>query len=52
MVKVKLIFYAQFCGYAEQVVELPDADPETIKAIFPKYIGIPFDDNCDYEILD
>ncbi len=52
MVRVKLIFDAQFCGYAEQIVGLPDAKRETIEKAFIEHMGIPMDDNCDYEILD
>ena len=48
--KVKLIFDAQFCGYAENIVELPDDC--IIEEVFEEHMGIPFDHNCDYEILD
>lgn len=52
MVRVKLIFDAQFCGYVEMVVGLPDADQATIEKAFIDHMGILMDDNCDYEILD
>lgn len=52
MTKVKLIFDAQFCGYAELVVELSDTKEETINQAFIEHMGIPMDHNCDYEILD
>lgn len=46
-------FNAQFCGKTEQVVELPDNTKEdTIKETFPDIIGITYDDNCYFDILD
>lgn len=49
--KVRLIFDAQFCGCIEETVDVPDdASEEEIKALFPKTIGIEFDDSCDWEI--
>ena len=50
--KVKLVFDAQFCGYAEEIIEAPnDATEAFIKAQFDKYLGLPYDDNCYYQIL-
>ena len=50
--KVKLIFAAQFCGYAERIIEVPaDADDDYIKELFPEEMGLKFDDNCDFEFL-
>ena len=50
--KVKLIFAAQFCGYAERIIEVPaDADDDYIKELFPEEMGLAFDDNCDFEFL-
>lgn len=51
--KVKLMFDAQFCGYAERIIEVPaEADEDYIKSLFPEEMGIPFDDNCFFEILE
>jgi hypothetical protein len=51
--KVKLMFDAQFCGYAERIIEVPaEADEDYIKGLFPEEMGIPFDDNCFFEILE
>ena len=50
--KVKLIFAAQFCGYAERIIEVPaDADDNYVKGLFPEEMGLVFDDNCDFEFL-
>ena len=47
--KVKLIFNAQFCGYAEKIIEvLDDSTDEYIKSLFPKEMGMDYDDNCNY----
>ena len=51
--KVKVIFDAQFCGHDEQIIELQSIVTEDdIKAMFPIVFGIPFDDNCSYEVLE
>ena len=51
--KVKLMFDAQFCGYAEGIIEVhAEADEDYIKSLFPEEMGIPFDDNCFFEILE
>jgi len=50
--KVKLIFDAHFVGYMEQIIELQStASDEDIKAMFKVEFGIPYDDNCSYEII-
>lgn len=50
--KVKMCFDAQFCGHAEVLVDVQDeiSDHE-IRALFPKELGIEFDENCFYEIV-
>lgn len=51
--RVKLIFAAQFCGSAERIVEVPaDADEQYIIDLFPEEMGLEFDENCFYEILE
>lgn len=52
--KVQLIFNAQFCGYFEEIIEIPDdSTDEEIKEMFPLYMmDIKFNNNCSYKILD
>lgn len=54
-IKVKYCFASQFIGKAEVIAEfeLPgDADVDKeIKSRSEEYLGIPWDDNCYYEIL-
>lgn len=51
--KVKLISDAQFCGHEEQIIELQSVVTEDdIKAMFPVTFGIPYDDNCSYEVIE
>lgn len=51
--KIKLIFDAQFCGYAEKIIDVPkDYNDEDIKRIFEKEMGLKFDCNCYYEIIE
>ena len=51
--KIKLVFDAQFCGSIEDVVEVSDKITEDeIKALFPKYLGLDFDENCFWELVN
>ena len=51
VMKVKLVFDAQFCGRIEETVDIPDdASEEEIKALFPKVLGMEFDDSCFWKI--
>ena len=53
MMKVKFGFDAQFCGRFHEIVDLPDNTTEDkIIAMFPEILGLPFDNNCYYEILE
>lgn len=48
--KVKLCFDAQFCGHDEVVVEFSDgASDSYIRSLFPRELGLEYDDNCYYE---
>lgn len=50
--KIKLIVNMQPVGYVEQIVEVPyPTTMKNIRALFQKYIGIPYDDNCDWEFV-
>ncbi len=51
---VRLIFDAQFCGHEEITVRMPiNKDSDYIKAVlFPQVMGLAFDENCGYEILE
>jgi len=50
--KVKLIFDAHFIGCVEQIIELQStASDEDIQAMFQVKFGLPYDDNCSYEII-
>lgn len=52
MLKVKLIFDAQFCGHEEVEVNMPDnATEEDIQSQFKPVLGITYDENCFYEIM-
>jgi hypothetical protein len=45
--KIKLIFDAQFVGRDEVFLDVPDdITDEEIKALFPKHLGMDFDENC------
>lgn len=45
--KIKLIFDAQFVGREEVTVDVPDnISDEDIKELFPKHLGIEYDQNC------
>jgi len=51
--KVKFIFDAQFCGYDEEIKELQsNLSDEDIKSMFPLVLGIPFNNDCSYEIME
>lgn len=51
--KVCFVFDAQFCGYFEKTVELPDgSSTEEIEAAFEEHMGISMDNNCYYQILN
>lgn len=51
--KVNFVFDAQFCGYFEKTVELPDdSSTEEIERQFEIHMGIPMDNNCYYAILE
>ena len=50
--KIKLIVNMQPVGYVERIVEVPyPTTMKNIRALFQKYIGIPYDDNCDWEFV-
>ena len=52
MKTVRFGFDAQFCGHMEETVKVPEHwDDERLKQMFYEIFGIPFDDNCYYEIL-
>lgn len=47
LMKIKLIFDAQFVGRDEVVLDVPDdITDEEIKALFSKHLGMDFDENC------
>lgn len=53
MIPVLFTFDAQFCGVIESKAYIPeDATEQEIKDKFRETIGVEFDDNCSYEILD
>jgi hypothetical protein len=44
--RVKLGWYSQFCGRAEEIVEVrDDVKDEEIKALFPAIIGVEYSEN-------
>jgi len=50
--KIKFIFDTQFCGYAEQIIELQsNVSDEDIKSMFPIVMDLEYDENCSYEIV-
>ena len=51
--KVKLYFTTQFTGSIEKEIKVPDnSTDEYIESLFPKCIGIEYDDNCSYERME
>lgn len=51
--KIKLIFDAQFVGREEVIVDVPEnISDEEIKELFPRYIGIEYDENCSWEMIE
>ena len=47
LMKIKLIFNAQFVGRDEVVLDVPDdITDEEIKALFPKHLWMDLDKNC------
>lgn len=51
--KIKLRWSSQFCGTAEEIVDVVEHASNTdIKALFPALIGLQFDDNCSWEIIN
>lgn len=47
LMKIKLIFDAQFVGRDEVFLDVPDdITDEEIRALFPKHLGMDFDENC------
>ena len=50
--KIKLIVNMQPVGRIEQIVEIPYSTTiRKIRTLFQKYIGVPYDDNCDWEYI-
>lgn len=50
--KVKLVFDSQFCGREETEVFVPaDATEEYIKDLFYTVLGVPYNRECDYQVL-
>lgn len=46
-----MIWDAQFCGYDEAIVDLPNSTTDQdIKKMFESVLGIQYDSNCRYEI--
>jgi hypothetical protein len=50
--KVKLIFDAQFIGKIEKVITVDSFTEKDCNKLFFKYIGVVYDENCSYEILE
>lgn len=51
--KVLFGFAAQFIGQASDIVDLPDdTTNEQIEELFEEILGLPYDDNCYYNILE
>lgn len=50
--KIKLIVNMQPVKCIEEIVEVPyPITMKKIRTLFQKYIGIPYDDNCDWEYV-
>ena len=50
--KIKLIVNMQSVGVVEEEVEIPyPTTMKKIRELFPKYLGVPYDDNCDWEFV-
>lgn len=48
MIKVKIVWDAQFCGRLEETIDVPDETTvDDIAEMFPKYLGVEFDKNCE-----
>lgn len=51
--KVLFGFAAQFVGQVSNIVDLPDGiETQQIEKLFEEILGLPYDDNCYYEILE
>lgn len=51
--KVLFGFAAQFIGQVSNIVNLPDdTTPQQIEGLFEKILGLPYDNNCYYKILE
>ena len=50
--KIKLIVNMQSAGCVERIVEIPyPTTMRKIKELFPKYIGVQYDEDCDWECI-
>lgn len=50
--QIKLIFDMKFCGKKEEIVNVPiNITEREIKKLFPRYIGVEYNDACSYEIV-
>ena len=53
--KIKLKFNAQFVGSFSKIVTIEDGvimNEDDIKLLFKPIMGVDYDDNCSYEILE
>ena len=51
--KVRLVWDTQFCGRLEEIVDVKEsATEEEIKKLFPIYLGMEYDENCYFEIIN
>jgi hypothetical protein len=50
--KIKLIFNAQFVGKIEKIVFVDSFNENDLEKLFFKYIGVFYDENCAYEIME
>ena len=50
---IKLTYEVESCGKIEKIVNAPDNSSKgDIKKLFVKHIGIEYDENCYWEVLD
>ena len=49
--KIRLVFDAQFCGRMEKVVDIQE-DCADIPSLFEEFLGVRYDENCTYEVID
>lgn len=51
--KTRIVFDSQFVGRVEEIVEVySNISDKEIELLFYKYLGMKYDENCYYEILD